>query len=59
MSEFSHLDNKGNIRMVDVTNKVSATRVAKAEGRISMNHETLSAIQDDTCLLYTSPSPRD
>ena len=48
MSEFSHLDNKGNIRMVDVTNKVSTTRVAKAEGRISMNHETLSAIQDDT-----------
>ena len=33
--------------MVDVTDKVSTTRVAKAEGQISMLHETISAIQDD------------
>ena len=34
--------------MVDVTDKVSTTRVAKAEGQIAMLHETISAIQDDT-----------
>ena len=34
--------------MVDVTDKVSTTRVAKAEGQIDMLHETISAIQDDT-----------
>ena len=33
--------------MVDVTDKVSIVRVAKAEGKISMKRETLSAIQDD------------
>ena len=33
--------------MVDVTDKVSTTRVAKAEGKISILHETISAIQDD------------
>ncbi len=34
--------------MVDVTDKVSTTRVAKAEGQIAMLHKTISAIQDDT-----------
>ena len=34
--------------MVDVTDKVSTTRVAKAKGQIAMLHETISAIQDDT-----------
>ena len=48
MSEFSHLDNKGNVRMVDVTDKVSTARIAKAEGKIYMKPETLSAIQDNT-----------
>ena len=48
MNTFSHLDKKGNVRMVDVTDKVSTTRVAKAEGQIAMLHETISAIQDDT-----------
>ena len=47
MSEFSHLDKKGNINMIDVTDKVSTARVAKAEGKIFMNRETLSAIQED------------
>ena len=34
MSDFSHLDDKGNVRMVDVTEKVNSLRVAKAEGMI-------------------------
>jgi molybdenum cofactor biosynthesis protein MoaC len=47
MSEFSHLDNKGNVKMVDVTDKVVTVRIAKAEGKISMLPETILAIQDD------------
>ena len=107
MEELSHLDQEGNIKMVDVTNKISNNRIAKAEGKITMLPETILAIQssslpkgnvlttakiagiqaakktsdlipmchqlnlsnidivfkiesnDITCLLYTSPSPRD
>ena len=47
MSNFSHLDDKGNVRMVDVTEKVNSLRVAKAEGRIYMRPETIAAIQND------------
>ena len=47
MSEFSHLDNKGNVRMVDVTDKVSTSRMARAEGRVIMKPESISAIQDN------------
>jgi molybdenum cofactor biosynthesis protein MoaC len=47
MSEFSHLDNKGNVKMVDVTDKVVTVRIAKAEGKISMLPETILAIQND------------
>ena len=47
MSDFSHVDDKGNVRMVDVTEKVNSQRVAKAEGMIYMRPETIAAIQDD------------
>ncbi|MDP6499219.1 MAG: bifunctional molybdenum cofactor biosynthesis protein MoaC/MoaB [Candidatus Marinimicrobia bacterium] len=47
MNKFSHLDKKGNVKMVDVTNKVSTVRMAKAEGKISMLPGTIMAIQDD------------
>jgi len=47
MSEFSHIDKSGNVNMVDVTDKDSTVRMAKAEGKISMKPETISAIQDD------------
>ena len=45
MSDFSHVDDKGNVRMVDVTEKVNSQRVAKAEGMIYMRPETIAAIQ--------------
>ncbi len=48
MSEFSHLDKTGNVKMVDVTDKVSTTRLAKAGGKIFIRPETISAIQDDS-----------
>ena len=47
MSEFSHLDNKGNVKMVDVSDKMNTLRIAKAEAIISMKHDTILAIQDD------------
>ncbi|GIT74921.1 MAG: hypothetical protein Ct9H300mP29_9150 [Candidatus Neomarinimicrobiota bacterium] len=47
MSEFSHLDKKGIVKMVDVTDKVTTVRIAKAEGVISMQPDTIAAIQDD------------
>ena len=47
MNDFSHLDNSGNVKMVDVTDKVSTARMAKAEGKIYMLPETILAIQDD------------
>ena len=47
MSEFSHLDPSGNVKMVDVTDKVSTARMARAKGKVSMKPETISAIQDD------------
>ncbi|HHW01131.1 MAG TPA: cyclic pyranopterin monophosphate synthase MoaC [Clostridiaceae bacterium] len=44
--EFSHLDNKGNARMVDVSKKTATVREAKAEGRIYMKADTLRAVMD-------------
>ncbi len=47
MKVFSHLDEDGNVKMVDVTEKVSTVRIAKAEGKIIMLPETITAITDD------------
>jgi molybdenum cofactor biosynthesis protein MoaC len=47
MNDFSHLDKQGNVKMVDVTDKVVTVRIAKAEGKISMLPETILAIQND------------
>ena len=46
MNDFSHLDNKGNVKMVDVTDKVVTVRIAKAEGKISMR--TISNLISET-----------
>ena len=47
MSDFTHLDKTGNVKMVDVTDKVPTARMAKAEGKITMRSDTILAIQDD------------
>ncbi len=47
MNDFSHLDKSGNVKMVDVTEKISTSRMAKAEGKIFMKSKTISAISDD------------
>ena len=46
MGKLTHLDSKGNAKMVDVTEKQSTHRVATASGRVRMESETLSLIAD-------------
>ena len=45
MPEFTHLDDKGRVRMVDVTEKVETIRMAKAQGIVFMNPDTLEKIR--------------
>ena len=46
MSKLTHLDSKGNAKMVDVTEKQSTHCVATASGRVRMNSETLKLIAE-------------
>jgi len=46
MSAFTHIDRKGNVRMVDVSAKESTLRVAIAQGVISMDSTTMELIQN-------------
>ena len=45
MNEFTHFDASGNAQMVDVSDKASTTRIARAEGRVVMLPKTLALIQ--------------
>lgn len=45
MSEFSHIDEKGKAKMVDVTEKRDTVREARARGQITMKKETLQKIK--------------
>ena len=47
MNDFSHLDKSGNVRMVDVTDKIDNSRIARAKGKIFMKSETISALSDN------------
>lgn len=44
MEELTHIDEKGEVRMVDVGAKPDTDRIAIAEGFIAMNPETLALI---------------
>ncbi len=46
MAEFTHFDDQGAARMVDVSGKEETAREAIAEGRVTMLPETLSLILD-------------
>lgn len=48
MSEFTHLDEKGRVRMVDVSEKDVTSRTAIATGSIRMTKETFEAISNNT-----------
>lgn len=43
-NKLSHFDDKGNIKMVDVSNKEMTSRTAIASGKIMLDAETISAI---------------
>ncbi len=47
MKEFTHLDDQGRVRMVDVGDKTATKRIAVARGRISMDPSTLDKILDE------------
>ena len=45
MSKFTHIDDEGRVRMVDVTKKKPTVRKATAGGTIHMNPDTFNLIQ--------------
>ena len=45
MSKLSHLDERGNARMVNVSDKADTLREARAEAFVSMQAETLRLIE--------------
>ena len=46
MAGFTHFDERGNARMVDVGDKAETERQATARGRVLMRPETLAAIRE-------------
>lgn len=48
MSDFTHLDNDGHVRMVDVTQKVPTVRRALAEGFVACAPHVVAALRDGT-----------
>jgi cyclic pyranopterin phosphate synthase len=46
MAEFTHLDEQGRVRMVDVTDKAATVRTALAGARVRMRPETFALIRD-------------
>ena len=44
MSEFTHIDENGRVRMVDVTDKNQTSRKAVARGTVTMDQETCEMI---------------
>ncbi len=47
MTDFTHLDSQGRVRMVDVGQKEQTVRTAVAEGMIVMQPDTLARIMDE------------
>ncbi len=47
MSKLSHTDANGKANMVDVGHKPDQVRTAKAEGKISLNKETVKLIREN------------
>lgn len=46
MASFTHIDDQGRVRMVDVTDKADTDRTAEAHGVVRMRPETLEMIRD-------------
>jgi len=48
MSSFTHIDEKGYARMVDVTDKKQTVRTATAQGAVTMKPKTFEMVFDQT-----------
>lgn len=48
MSELTHIDKQGRVRMVDVTEKEPTRRIAVAQGIVYMNPDTFDKIMNQT-----------
>ena len=48
MASFTHIDEKGRVRMVDVTKKSSTVREATAQGVVFMQPETFEKIENQS-----------
>ena len=48
MPEFTHIDEEGRVRMVDVSDKEPSLRIALARGTVLMQPETYEKIQNQT-----------
>ena len=46
-SEFSHINDQGKARMVDIGDKQIQNRLAIAEGKIYLTHETIALIREN------------
>ena len=46
MAELTHIDEKGNAHMVDVSEKRSTVRTAIATGSITMNRQCYNAVKN-------------
>lgn len=46
MDKFSHLDEKGKAKMVDVSGKISTDRLAKAYGKVLLNQKTYDMVKN-------------
>ena len=44
MNDFTHFNESGRARMVDVSEKAETSRTAVAAGRVRMNRETFSLV---------------
>ena len=49
MSDFSHIDTKGRVRMVDVTEKKPSLRKALAQAVVHMHPDTFDRIITQKC----------
>ena len=47
MTELTHIDEKGNAKMVDVSNKDTTSRIARASGYIKVSQDVIDAIKSD------------
>ena len=47
MKKFSHTDNQGKAKMVDVGNKANQLRIAKAKGHIKLSKKTIDLIREN------------